>query len=521
MAKFNGKQVRTHVSSPVQTVTGTRTQTNHQGGTGHVRDAKSELFLLAMSNMVSEKTFYEDGKVRDDRYVALVRQVAVEDFTWLRGFLGWLRSTGNMRTASLIGAIESVEARQKLGLHENLGDLVDSVLQRPDEVGEYVAARTALHGKSLSKAERWGLRQAARRMYTQRNVLKYDTASHAFRFADILELAHVKAKDEEQVNLFRYLLNQKNFKDGSVEDLDMLLKNQQWREMAKSPNVYKNALLEPDFVKAAGITWEEILSTLGSVIPKKELWEAVIPSMGHMALIRNLRNFDQEGVSDVIASVVAAKIADPNEVARGKQFPFRYLAAFQAAPSLRWGHALEQALTHSLANVPVLKGSTLVLVDRSGSMWSPMSGKSKLNCADAAAVFGTALALRAENATLVEFGSTSKEIHLPKGGSLLKLMSLFGDLGGTCTKQAVLAHYRGHDRVVIITDEQTSSYNDPSPAVPANIPLYTWNIGGYQYAQAASGPNRHTFGGLTDAAFRQIHWLENAKNAMWPWLDQR
>lgn len=521
MSKFNTKQVRAHVSSPVQTVVGDQPQTNHQGGSGYVRDAKSELFLLAMSNMVSEKTFYEDGQIRDDRFAALVRHIAAEDFEWLRGLLGWLRSTGNMRTASIVGAIEAVQARLNLGLYENLGDLVDSVLQRPDEVGEYLAARTALHGKNLSKSERWGLSKAVRRMYTQRNVLKYDTASHAFRFADALELLHVDTKDETQVNLFRYLLNQKNFKDGSVEDLDMLLKNRNWREMTKSPTVYKNALLDPDFVKAAGITWEEILSTLGSVIPKKDLWEAVIPSMGHMALIRNLRNFDEQGVSDVIASVVAAKIADPNEVTRGKQFPFRYLAAYQTAPSLRWAHALEQALTHSLSNVPVLKGRTLVLVDRSGSMWSPMSGKSQLNCADAAALFGIALALRAENATLVQFGSTSKEIHLPKGGSLLKLMSLFGDLGGTHTKQAVLAHYKGHDRVVIITDEQTSSYNDPSEAVPAHVPMYTWNIGGYRLAQNASDKNRHTFGGLTDAAFRQIHWLENAKNAVWPWLDQR
>ena len=51
-----------------------------------------------------------------------------------------------------------------------------------------------------------------------------------------------------------------------------------------------------------------------------------------------------------------------------RQFPIRFLSAFKEAPSLRWAWPLEQALQHSLANVPQLPGRTLVLVDVSGSM---------------------------------------------------------------------------------------------------------------------------------------------------------
>ena len=76
----------------------------------------------------------------------------------------------------------------------------------------------------------------------------------------------------------------------------------------------------------------------------------------------------------------------PAEVARSRQFPFRYLAAYRHAPSLRWSYPLEQALGHSLANVPALPGRTLVLVDRSGSMfYSRMSDRSELTRADAPA----------------------------------------------------------------------------------------------------------------------------------------
>ena len=74
--------------------------------------------------------------------------------------------------------------------------------------------------------------------------------------------------------------------------------------------------------------------------------------LGYLALLRNLRNLDEAGVPDDVAARVAARLADPEQVRRSRVFPFRFLAAYQAAPSLRWAHALEQALSASLANVP-------------------------------------------------------------------------------------------------------------------------------------------------------------------------
>jgi hypothetical protein len=50
------------------------------------------------------------------------------------------------------------------------------------------------------------------------------------------------------------------------------------------------------------------------------------------------------------------------------------------------------------------------------------------------------------------------------------------------------------------------------------VPLYTWNLVGYQHGHNPGGPNRHTFAGLTDAAFRVVPLLEAGKNAVWPWL---
>ncbi|WP_327232627.1 hypothetical protein OG349_00415 [Streptomyces sp. NBC_01317] len=53
---------------------------------------------------------------------------------------------------------------------------------------------------------------------------------------------------------------------------------------------------------------------------------------------------------------VARKIADPEQVARSRMFPFRFWAAYLHAPSLRRGPALDRALNASLAHVAALDG---------------------------------------------------------------------------------------------------------------------------------------------------------------------
>ena len=93
-----------------------------------------------------------------------------------------------------------------------------------------------------------------------------------------------------------------------------------------------------------------------------------------------------------------------------------------------------------------------MLVDRSGSMFGRLSERTQLNRADSAAVFGTAVALRAADADLVEFGTHSRRLELRRGESVLRALDRFTNLGGTDTTSAVRAHYRGHDRVVIVTD---------------------------------------------------------------------
>lgn len=525
MARFNTRTKKTTPLSPVRT-TG-RTLRTALGGRGHERDARSELFLLAIANLVSQQTFHESGADRDDRFTRLVRELAVDDPSWTAGLLGWLRGEGNLRTASLVGAAEYVHARLAARATDGPSNrqVVASVLRRPDEPGELLGYWTTTYGRAVPKPVKRGIADAVRRLYHGRSLLKYDTVSKGYRFGDVLNLVHASPDPDKpwQGELFRYALDRRHHPETAVPPAsDRVLGAH--RALMALPVAERRAVVTSDGgaerLAAAGMTWETLAGWLQGPMDKAA-WEAVIPSMGTMALVRNLRNFDEAGVSDEVAARVAARIADPAEVARSRQFPFRYLAAHRHAPSLRWAYPLERALGHSLAQVPALSGRTLVLVDRSGSMfYSRLSDRSELNRADAAAVFGTALALRAADADLVEFGTSSNAIAFSRGESVLKVLERFGDLGGTDTTGAVRRHYRRHDRVLIVTDEQYafSRHGDPTEQVPADVPVYTWNLAGYRAGHGPSGKaNRHTFGGLSDAAFRMVPLLEGTGDTRWPW----
>ncbi|MBB6349455.1 hypothetical protein FHU36_006000 [Nonomuraea muscovyensis] len=522
MAKFNNTPTKAAVSSPVKSAA-TPSGRTHEGAPGYSRDAKGELFLLAVANMAGENTFYEKAGDRDERFRALAHEVAVEDGEWLARFLPWLRSEANMRSAPVVAALEAVKARLGAGMQGLNRQLVDSVLQRADEPGEALAYWTSTYGRAIPKPVKRGVADAVQRLYTERSLLKYDTDTKGYRFGDVIDIVHPSPDPARrwQGDLFQHALDRRHNRDKEIPaTLSTLIQRE--RLMALPVDQRREVLARPDvreLLTLAGITWEALAGWLQGPMDAAA-WEAVIPSMGLMALTRNLRNFDQAGVSDEVAAPVAARLADAEEVRRSKQFPFRFLAAYKHAPSLRWAYPLEQALGHSLANVPALTGRTLILVDRSGSMFDGVSARSGLNRADSAAVFGVALAMRAESADLVEFGTSSRPVSYSAGDSVLRVVERFGNLGGTDTAEAVRAHYRSHDRVVIVTDEQAWAGNhgaDPTRQVSLNVPVYTWNLAGYQYGHGPSGKrHRHTFGGLSDAAFRMIPLLEAGKNADWP-----
>lgn len=541
MSKFN-KPVKTGVTSPVKTVGKT---VNASGLAAFARDEKSELFLLAVSNFVGKDTFYENAKNRDDRFATLSAKVAVADPRWFQSFVGWLRNDAFMRSASTVAAAEGVNAilkargvlekgqtwEQKIWTPKGI---VAASMARADEPGEFLAYWISKFGKKIPAAVKKGVELGAQRLYNEYSLLKYDTESKGFRFADVIQLSHAEGIGEKQNALFRYALDRRYGNDERYVD-GLPLVNTRRDLMAMDVKLRKNFISQSDpkevqaFLKNAGMTWESLSGWLQGPMDSAA-WEAIIPSMPYMALLRNLRNFQQAGVSQSVLNGVLARLSDPAEVAKSKQFPFRFLAAYNANQgNLKVMSALEDALQASLANVPYLDGNTLILVDRSASMFHTDSGQ-ELSRADQAAIFGIALALRAQKATLVQYGGSwygsngapeSKVVNFKKGDSIMPLLDKFENMGNTNTVGAIQRHLTDkHDRVILITDEQHngSSRQNPGDVVPAKVPMYTWNLEGYRAAHSESGKlKRHSFGGLTDKGFQMIPLIEAGQSQKWPW----
>jgi hypothetical protein len=497
----------------------------YEGGDGFTRKPKSELFLLAVSNMVGEDTFYEGKTDRDQRFRDLIHKVVGKDAGWVARFVPFLRNEMNMRSASIVMAVEYVKAGGPGGRQ-----VIDSAIQRADEPAEIIGYYRSRYGRNLPQPIKRGIADAVRRLYNERTAIKYDGDNSGYRLADVIDIVHPEPKADWQSRLFKYLLDKRHNRPTlSTEGLDTL---SAYSALMSVPVAQRRALLEEEgFVQRlqdAGMTWESLSGWLQGPMDAKA-WEAIIPNMGYMALLRNLRNFEQAGISKEAQAKVIATLTDPVQVAKSRQFPLRFYSAYKAVGGFGYLQALEDALNLTLENVPTLKGRTLILVDNSSSMGTGFSTRGTTTNREIAALFGAAVALRAESADLVAYADEGKIVQFSKSDPLLKVAKAATyNGGGTRTMDVLAQHYKGHDRVVILTDEQafapstvswgyyaSRASKDDIAAIKA--PIYTFNLVGYRAGHMESGQdNRYTFSGLTDAGFRLMSLIESGKDAEWP-----
>jgi hypothetical protein len=309
----------------------------------------------------------------------------------------------------------------RLATHRALvAETLTRVVQRADELSEFVAIYWAGGRQPLSAQVKKGL-AAAFCKFDEYALAKYDRAG-AVRLRDVLFLSHARPVDEAQAAL--------------------------WKRLAE------NQLATPD-------TWEVALSASGrDGAEKREVWERLLSErkLGALALLRNLRNMQQEAVSEelVLAALDAMKT--------DRVLPFRFLAAARAVP--QWEQALETAMFRALeGRAARLPGHTVLLVDVSGSMEAAISHRSEMHRTDAA--YGVAILLReiAEKVTVYTFSNEAKLVAARRGMALRDALDQSQPHGATYLGKAIAKveadMRRGYDRMVVITDEQS---HDQVPA---------------------------------------------------------
>jgi hypothetical protein len=195
MSKFT-KMSPAPAKSVIKTTTASST---FEGASGYSLDSKSELFLFAISNLVGETSFYESSEARDKRFRDLVHQVTQEDPAWVQRFIPYLRDTLNMRSASIVMAVEYVLAGGPSGRQ-----VVSSAISRADEPADVIAYYRSRVGRSLPQPIKRGVADAATRVYNERSFLKYGSRS-PYSFKDVLRITHPEPVATWQNDLFRFI----------------------------------------------------------------------------------------------------------------------------------------------------------------------------------------------------------------------------------------------------------------------------------------------------------------------------
>jgi 60 kDa SS-A/Ro ribonucleoprotein len=391
-----------------------RTRT-HEGARARVITPEQALRRSVLSCMLWEGEFYEDGVQIAGRIQELVPQVAAEKVAALAVEA---RERMKPRHAPLLLVREMARHATHRGL---VAETLARVIQRADELSEFVAIYWAQGRQPLSAQVKKGL-AAAFGKFDEYALAKYDRAG-TVRLRDVLFLCHARPVDESQAALWKRLVD--------------------------------NELVTPD-------TWEVALSAAGrdEGAGKRAVWERLLAErkLGALALLRNLRNLHQAGVSEemVLAALAALKT--------DRVLPFRFLAAARNAP--QWEDALETAMFRALAGrTGSLAGHTVLLVDVSGSMEAPLSRRSEMRRTDAA--YGLAILLReiAEKVTIYTFSDHAQLVPSRRGMALRDALDKSQPHSATMLG-AALKHVEGEcrsfDRLIVITDEQSHD-NVPAP----------------------------------------------------------
>ena len=218
-----------------------------------------------------------------------------------------------------------------------------------------------------------------------------------------------------------------------------------------------------------------------------------------------------------------AKITDARRGrARARLFPYQVWAAYKHAPSDNWKRALGRTLDLTVANIPALDG-TLVVIDTSGSMQASVSRRSPAPARRGRRRHG-------DGHGEARVGCRCRDLRPARtraltglaGTSVLagvdKVVRSIGSVGHATFGHTAIARWfdpKRHQRAVIFTDDQQ---HDSGHVRLDHVPLiYTFNLAGYRPSALPSGERgRYTLGGFTDATFTAMKVLEDGHNAAWP-----
>jgi 60 kDa SS-A/Ro ribonucleoprotein len=427
----------------------------HEGGRAVRINPLQALRRSVCACMLWENEFYEEGTTIAQRIAELITKVKPEQVAELAVEA---RETFKLRHVPLL----LVRELARTGF-EGTAKALAQIIQRPDELCEFLALYWKDGRCKLSAQVKKGLALAFPK-FNEYQLAKYNRGEE-IKLRDVLFLSHAVAMNKEQERTWRRLIgtycvcghNHYDPQKRTVVDKC---------DTCSCEKFVRDVLPAPD-------TWEVALS---SGADKKATWERLLSDtkLGALALLRNLRNMNDVGVSQelIFAALEKMKI--------DRVLPFRFISAARYAP--QWEPQLEASMLKCLELQDRLPGHTVMLLDVSSSMDHRLSDKSDITRLDAAC--GVAMLLReiCEKVDVFSFSMELKQIPPRRGFALRDAIVNSQKHSGTPLGLAIASIYEGKkyhvtdlsfqgyghhqvdywgqdlkpDRIVVFTDEQSA-----------------------------------------------------------------
>ena len=435
---------------------------NYEGGEAYVPDSP-EMFLYKRTvNNLLEDSYYEDASTQLEKMEEAFEQCADENPEFVLKLAAFARQEEGLRLApQVLLTLAANDDRTK----EYVREYSPSIMSRADEPLTVLGAHTQFTGsKTIPRPLRKGIENALH-TYDEYEYAKWDRPSREWQYHDLLNLVHPKPRDDLRSDIFEKIAY------GNLDDYDVepLQEERTW-ETAKSDE-------ETD---------------------SEDAWRDSLDDMGLKARMMNVRNMLQDGLT---ANEVLGDVTE-EWVANSRLWPFRFYQAYKAVENEGSGFTetseipskekqaaldyLESFIEYSTQNLPDWLDDTAALVDVSGSMRSPVSGRSELQCDEISTLFGALLYRRGSD--VIPFASRARKFDGSRRDTVMTQTESMQKMhlgGGTSGHKAVRQVDESYDRVVVFTDLQMwggsfrDAWHDYKEQYNANASLYVIDLANY------------------------------------------
>lgn len=443
------------------------------GGFGALAAKESNINLLrraTLANLLWEDIAYMDGASVADEIARLIPLCQPEE---VYNLAIEAREKQKLRHTPLFIAAEMCRHEEHKSL---VGKLLPRIITRADMLTDFLALYWSKGKCTVCKQARIGLAEAFHN-FDEYQFAKYDRNAE-IKLRDVMFLAHPKARNEAEQELFRKIAN---------------------RELSI-----------PD-------TWEVALSKGED---KKETWTRLISThkLGATATLRNIANMMRANVDKEI--IHKALVGIKNSML----LPLDFYKAAKQNPEFE--RDIELSMTQTYSELPKLPGRTLFIVDVSGSMNCRISVESCFTRLEAACAMAMLASVQCEEFELVATSGNdetrtcaSKWIQYPsKGFSLINDIKL-ADIGqgGIFTRQCLewcqeTFKDKDFDRIIIFSDSQDCDFPDRRKPHPFGTRNYICDVSAHTKGINYKGVWTAEISGWSEHFLTYIASLEGIEN---------